>query len=202
MSMTIVQSGDPRVKRTRDLLRGAFLELLAEKGFREMTVQDIADRATVNRATFYAHYTDKFALMDDCIRSQFRRMLAAKLSAAAPASLDALHDLILTVFDFMALTQHDCSVNKQFDPLLETAVQEEIYTVLLAWLQRPSAATTALAVSPEVAASLASWAIFGLATQWSRGERKPPAAEMAAQIVTVLANGLPFAQGRTTGAGE
>src|SRR4051794_34187736 len=55
-------SGDLRVRRTRKLLRDAFMELTTEKGFAAVTVQDITERAMVNRATFYRHYQDKYAL--------------------------------------------------------------------------------------------------------------------------------------------
>ena len=44
---------DPRVKRTDKLLKQTFQELLGEKDFRSITVQDIVDRAAINRATFY-----------------------------------------------------------------------------------------------------------------------------------------------------
>jgi AcrR family transcriptional regulator len=43
---------DPRVKRTRQLLVQAFFELLSAKDFEVVSVQDIAEKATVNRATF------------------------------------------------------------------------------------------------------------------------------------------------------
>ena len=66
---------DPRIRRTRKLLLDAFQELLAEKDFDSITVQDITARATVNRATFYAHFTDKYALVDDLIREQFEATL-------------------------------------------------------------------------------------------------------------------------------
>ena len=49
---------DPRVTRTRKLLLDAFVSLQAEKAFDDITVQDIATRATVNRATVYAHFVD------------------------------------------------------------------------------------------------------------------------------------------------
>ncbi|HWQ84479.1 MAG TPA: TetR/AcrR family transcriptional regulator [Anaerolineales bacterium] len=49
---------DPRIKRTRALLVQAFTELLAEKGFQAISVQDISERATVNRTTFYLHFPD------------------------------------------------------------------------------------------------------------------------------------------------
>jgi AcrR family transcriptional regulator len=54
---------DLRVRRTRRLLREALIDLTIEKGFAELTVQDIAERAMVNRATFYRHYEDKYDLV-------------------------------------------------------------------------------------------------------------------------------------------
>lgn len=44
-------------QRTRQLLHRAFTELLTEKSFEEITVHDIAERSTVNRATFYDHFS-------------------------------------------------------------------------------------------------------------------------------------------------
>ena len=56
---------DPRVIRSRQLLRAALISLIPEKGFGAISVQDIADRATLNRATFYLHYQDKTELLMD-----------------------------------------------------------------------------------------------------------------------------------------
>lgn len=54
---------DPRVVRTRKLLREAFIELVGEKGYWDITIQDITDRATLNRVTFYLHYDNKEDLL-------------------------------------------------------------------------------------------------------------------------------------------
>lgn len=54
---------DRRVRRTRELLRGALLSLIQEKGYDRITIQDILDRADVGRSTFYAHYRDKDELL-------------------------------------------------------------------------------------------------------------------------------------------
>jgi AcrR family transcriptional regulator len=54
---------DRRSKRTRQLLGNALVELMVEKRFEAITVQDILDRADVGRSTFYAHYTDKEQLL-------------------------------------------------------------------------------------------------------------------------------------------
>jgi AcrR family transcriptional regulator len=58
------ENEDLRVRRTRKLILEAFVELTVEHGFSTITVQDIADRAMVNRSTFYRHYLDKYDLLD------------------------------------------------------------------------------------------------------------------------------------------
>lgn len=50
---------DRRVERTRRLLLDALMELIIEKGYEAVTVQDIIDRANVGRSTFYSHFLDK-----------------------------------------------------------------------------------------------------------------------------------------------
>ena len=54
---------DLRVRRTRKMIQEALLELTVEKGYPNVTVQDIADRAMINRSTFYRHYLDKDDLL-------------------------------------------------------------------------------------------------------------------------------------------
>lgn len=58
---------DLRVKRTNKLIHRAFIKLVAKKGYEKVTVQDIAEEAMINRATFYAHYTDKQDLFDQVL---------------------------------------------------------------------------------------------------------------------------------------
>lgn len=62
---------DPRVLRTRALLMDALMELIPEKGYEAITVKDIAERATLNRATFYLHYRNK----DDLLYQGMRAVL-------------------------------------------------------------------------------------------------------------------------------
>jgi AcrR family transcriptional regulator len=54
---------DRRIQRTRRLLLDALLALVQQRGFDDVTVQDVIDRANVGRATFYAHFDDKEDLL-------------------------------------------------------------------------------------------------------------------------------------------
>ncbi len=73
---------DPRIRKTRQLFHDALLQLLGSKPFDDISVQDIADVATLNRATFYDHYTDKFSLLEAMIAGGFHKMLRSAPSAS------------------------------------------------------------------------------------------------------------------------
>jgi AcrR family transcriptional regulator len=70
---------DARVKRTRDQLGYALIQLIVEKPINDVTVQDVLDRSGVGRSTFYLHFRDK----DDLLVSQlemFLEMMSTSLS--------------------------------------------------------------------------------------------------------------------------
>jgi AcrR family transcriptional regulator len=64
-------AGDRRVGRTRRALTHALIDLVREKRYDAITVQDLLDRADVGRSTFYSHYRGK----DDLLLRSFQRML-------------------------------------------------------------------------------------------------------------------------------
>ncbi|MBC3192586.1 TetR/AcrR family transcriptional regulator [Pseudonocardia sp. C8] len=73
---------DRRTRRTRTALQHALVELALERGYAHLTVEEIAERADVGRATFYTHYRDKDELLDAVVRTlldELRDLLATEL---------------------------------------------------------------------------------------------------------------------------
>lgn len=68
-----VSRSDPRVLRTRNALGNALVELMTERAFESITVQDVLDRAGVGRSTFYVHYDGK----DDLLTSDVDRFFGS-----------------------------------------------------------------------------------------------------------------------------
>ena len=68
---------DRRFIRTEKLIKAAFISLLTEKSFAEISIIDIADRAEIGRGTFYNHYADKHALLSS-FEERIRRDLEQK----------------------------------------------------------------------------------------------------------------------------
>ncbi|BBP89763.1 hypothetical protein BsIDN1_33810 [Bacillus safensis] len=58
----------------------SFLSLASEKDFNNITVRDITEKATINRATFYAHFDDKFDLLHSTITNTFTDKLKKRLN--------------------------------------------------------------------------------------------------------------------------
>jgi len=77
---------DRRSQRTRRLISEAFLSLMREKHFAQITVQDIIERANVGRSTFYAHYQDK----EDLLGTEFAEVLHALQQSVNAKDGDAL----------------------------------------------------------------------------------------------------------------
>lgn len=65
---------DRRVRKTRETLFDTLIQLLREKEFERITIQEIADRADVNRGTVYLHFEDKYDLLNRCIESYLVRL--------------------------------------------------------------------------------------------------------------------------------
>jgi AcrR family transcriptional regulator len=70
-----VAKTDRRILRTKEAINSAFLELLSEKGFDRITVNDISERANINRGTVYLHYEDKYDLLNKFIDSHLEKMI-------------------------------------------------------------------------------------------------------------------------------
>src|SRR5262249_28548017 len=137
MAIGQVNANDPRVKRTRKLLQQTLLDLMQEKSVDAITVQDIAERSTLNRAPFYAHFEDKYDLLDSISRDGSEQPLAGAIAEGDPFPAENLRTLCRTVFAFSAQPQDPGRPqHRQYDPLLEKAVQDVLQAFLVHWLQR------------------------------------------------------------------
>ena len=59
--------GDRRIRRTKNLLKEHFIQLVKEKGYKNVTVTDIVEKADYNRSTFYIHFKDKEDLAEEMV---------------------------------------------------------------------------------------------------------------------------------------
>ncbi len=168
------------------------MALVQEKrNIHSISIQEITMRATVNRATFYAHFEDKYALVMEWSRDKFQRALVCQLPASSTLQKETLQRLILAVFDFMALSRrYYRPSNRQFEQFYEIAIQQELYDFLLRWLKQAPAEIPLPEETIATAAQVTSWAIFGPAAQWCRGDQSISKEVMAHDVLTIVVAGL------------
>jgi AcrR family transcriptional regulator len=76
---------DRRIFKTQQALKNAVIELMSEKNFDDITIQDLSDRANVSRGTIYLHYLDKFDLLDKLMEEHIDVL---RVTCRAAAELD------------------------------------------------------------------------------------------------------------------
>jgi AcrR family transcriptional regulator len=162
---------DPRVVRTRQMLRDALVSLIEEKGFDAITVQDIADRAGLNRATFYLHYRDKQELLVKSLRDAIDELVAdigASTDEQGQLVFDESQRTIKAAFEHVA--QHArfyrVMMSAEGVPSFIAGVRDYMAEITLRWL-------TALQPDPhqglvplEIVANSLSWSLLGVLIWW------------------------------------
>ena len=176
---------DPRIRKTRQALQAALGNLMQQKSFEEISVQDITDLADVNRATFYDHYTDKFSLLDAMVAGGFHRLLAERNIIFDGTCPSAASVIILATCDYLTSSHAhaDCNKNSAFEPLMEAGIVAAIRRTLLKGLETKPVAED---LTPEIVATTAAWAIFGAVKQWFYTPNRRPASEMVQPILRLI----------------
>src|ERR1700722_17593810 len=100
---SMAESTDPRILRSRRMLMEALVRLLTQKEFDDISIQEIADEATLNRATFYLHYPDKNALLQAMTDARFRDLIVRRGLSFTDCH-GALRAIALGVCDYLAET--------------------------------------------------------------------------------------------------
>jgi AcrR family transcriptional regulator len=185
---------DPRILRTRRLLRDAFIVLVPEKGFDSLTIQDLTDQATLNRATFYLHYRDKNELLDDVFEALIQD-INPLLNASGEQTM---HDPYQMVPRIAMMLDHIAAHDDFYRSMLGTQgvsgfaarVQTYIEKVLSAWLNVHNPEETQQKVNAEIAVHYVGSAYLGVISWWLEHDRPVASEHLATQLMHLTALGL------------
>jgi AcrR family transcriptional regulator len=164
--------GDLRIGRTHSRLWAALVELIDERGYRDITVRDIASRAQVNRATFYRYYEDK----DDLFRQGcvgFFDSIIAKMGAPAlkDDSTDWAAPYLRTMFKFIEEERKTLRIligpggNPEFRLIMADKIEAKIIDERMKYLDATYAIFKDPAFSEIYAVSMAAL-LIRIATWW------------------------------------
>jgi AcrR family transcriptional regulator len=176
---------DPRIRRTRALIHEAFLKLLATKPFEEISVQDLTELATLNRATFYAHFPDKYKLLECVATVQFRALLDSRGVAFDGTCVSAVRGLVLGVCDYLSVeSSNRVGSVDALNPHLQAAIVSVVRKKLRDGLECMEGWDSA--ASRDMAATSTAWALYGAVREWFIRTERPPAEQIVDRIYNSL----------------
>ena len=176
---------DPRIARTRRSLQEALFELARERGLDEISVADIAERAGVNRSSFYQHYSDKDTLLADAIDAVVEEAgadlpLPTEISTAPPAIL----------VDYLRHVDENAAVYSRLfgdhgSPIAVARLRSRIQTIVIDAVANTHADAFGDIPSDVVAAGL-SGSVLGVLETWLAREPRPPVETAVSWLWQVL----------------
>lgn len=106
---------DQRVRVTKQLLRTAFLALLAKKPVQSISIKELCEEAGVNRSTFYLHYKDVYDLQEQLegeLLLELEGLIASSplLQGTAAATPEATSAFVASIFSVLERNMEMCTI--------------------------------------------------------------------------------------------
>ena len=179
---------DLRVRRTHKLLWEALMTELSQRPFEEITVKEICERAMVHRSTFYKHYEDKYALLEQGMRQMYDA-LVAEVVHAPPSAFSADHPPPYFVRVFEHVAEH-----QQFYKLMlcgegigrfQKLVKDYIAEQALAKVRELPPANQHFAFPPAMQVQFFAGAVLSLLAWWLENDMPLSPHQMAQYVLSV-----------------
>jgi len=183
---------DRRILRTRKLLWEALIALIQEKDYSEITIQDIADRANVNRVTFYLHYRDKQDLLVKSVEVIFAELAAKTTPLTGEAfRLDVPPEGMTLVYRYIAENArfYRIILGENGIPFVVDRFRKYLASLTIQRFRMVAAPGSQARVSLEVVSEYAAGSIVGLITWWLENNLPIPPEEFAYQTLLLTAYG-------------
>lgn len=175
---------DRRKARTRRWLQKALLALIQERGYENVTIQDITDRADTARVTFYRHYKDKSELLMDCLAT-FYEELRPYLKQMSPNELPDMDDEPLNLLLYRHVAAHHHLYRALLCGPLAALVQRQIRVYLAEYVQENLTAIMAgqeVGMDFHVVANMTASSSLGMIVWWLENDRPCPIEQLAKSV--------------------
>ena len=165
-----MKTEDPRYIRTRNLIMEAFLQLVTEKDYDQITIKDITARATVNRATFYYHFLDKVDLSEKALKEILLREVLSHVASYETLTNETIISIFKNLITFQQNLKSSCYNSfEAFSCTIEGMIKEQLFETLFPLLKAKHPSLKHEQV--ELKTALLSWGISGVLQKYN--ETKP-----------------------------
>jgi AcrR family transcriptional regulator len=144
----------------------------------------------VNRATFNAHFDDKYALLEAVLADTFMTLVSQRLSFPAELTRETLRQLILSFCDFHESLSTQCRRGYQFNvPVVEIKIKLQLQEIITDCLDRQGVLADR-SRQEGLAVTTTSWAIYGAVYRWITEGRPTTADKLAEAILPFITAGM------------
>lgn len=180
---------DRRIQKTRQAIDQAFWELMQERDFSAISISNICERANINRATFYLHYTDKYDWLDKRINALMKEIEEICDSVQIPREPQQ------RAYAIEAALQHFDRHFALYSTLLNNKgtffFQNRFKRILINLFQYANPQEYSQQPEYEFELNYAASAMVGIIEWWVQNNRPIPAEQMAQKIFEIHA-GTPW----------
>ncbi len=187
------RNGDRRIERTRHMLSYALFALIGERGYENITVQDITDRANVGRATFYLHYKDKEDLLSASLKDLVDGLVHyVELNTSTTSSPETYKSLSVRVFQHVA--QHSALyhalLGETGPPMLSIRMRRYLAVLIQNYVITPLMARGKAEVDAGLLAAHAAGSLLALLVWWLDNNLVQSAEEMGTLFWRLMTPGI------------
>ena len=172
---------DLRVRRTQKMLRQAFIKLVTEQGFDQISVQTLADEAMINRATFYRHYEDKYDLAEKIYAGLAAEYVASIQNLVFEKPEDATKKLFEHIAQYADFYQSMLATMPRFQGWVRQNIEDEFRAMFFQF----GLEEDGLAIPLDLVVRYMAHAQIGLVEWWLETGQQASVDEMA-QYLTQL----------------
>lgn len=147
----------------------SFIKLSSKKDFKDITIKDIATEATVNRATFYYHFLDKYDLLEKVLKEDLMINVLNKINESQELNESTIKTVFISIIEFQTsiLAINQCQRNFQsFASTFESIIRSELEKIFLEILSKKNSTTDK--ESLRIAAAILSWSVYGATVDWQK----------------------------------
>lgn len=178
---------DPRVIRTHKLIQEAIFDLSKSKDFDAITVSDIAKKATINRATFYAHFQDKYELLESIVSDQLEYFILKKIGDRLEVTDEVISNLILSICDFHEDLSQRCKYSyRSFASVIEVKAKSQLRQVILALFKKNESKFTSDKMKIELVSIMIGSSIYDSVQYWYSLGKKVNSVALVEEILPFI----------------
>ncbi|MGI6325828.1 MAG: TetR/AcrR family transcriptional regulator [Saccharofermentanales bacterium] len=187
----IINENDPRVIKTRRLLLDSFVVLVRKKDFTSISVKDITDSAQVNRATFYAHFQDKYDILEYMVIDTFMNLISKRIDIEAILNKETLRKIILFVCEYVETVSNSCKRNyTTILSLMEEKVKLKLCDIIYTILKKENGVIHKKDEKAALIATMISSSIYDAASKWNRDGRATTVEALTEGVMSFIVPGI------------